>query len=72
VRTLIEIQRDIEALTSVMASGALSVSYSDRRIQYHSYSEMEKALARLNRELKGSVEPSHQRIRRYTGFNQAR
>jgi len=71
-RTLKEIQDDIEALEAVMASAALSVAYADRRIQYHTYGEQEKVLARLNRELTAKTDSGHRKIRRYTGFHQAR
>lgn len=71
-RTLKQIQDDIDALKAVMGSGAMSVSYADRRIQYHTYAEQAKALARLERELKGADDTTYRRVRRYHSFNQAR
>jgi hypothetical protein len=70
-RFIHDIQADISSLEAVMASGVLSVSFADRRIQYNSYAEQQKALSRLRAELLRATKP-RQKALRYFGFYQGR
>lgn len=60
-------QQQIDDLRAAIASGALSVGHGDKRIQYRSLEEMERALAKMEREVSGTTTPSvmyTQRLRR--------
>lgn len=52
-------QEDINALKSSIASGTLSVAYSDRSVTYRSMAEMLQALALMQREVQGSSAVNH-------------
>lgn len=52
---------DLEALEKAIASGALSVQYADRRVQYRSLDEMLK-IRDLMRKALGKTDPSGGRI----------
>lgn len=44
-------QEQVEALRSAVASGQVEVAYSDKRVRYHSLSEMRALLAQMETEL---------------------
>lgn len=52
-------QADVDALKAAIASGTLSVSYSDRSVTYRAMHEMQAALAMMQREVQGASAVNH-------------
>lgn len=50
-------QADLDALRAAIASGALTVSYRDRTVTYHSLRELRELAAEMERQL--TAAPTH-------------
>lgn len=52
-------QAELDALRAARNRGVLSVGHGDKRVQYRSLAEMDRLIARMERELAGTSRPKN-------------
>ena len=63
------VQADIDAVNAAIASGELTVQYSDKRVTYRSIAELERARSLMQVEVDGVKVARQRRYRTTSGWD---